>query len=112
MIHLANQRDRGTKDDRAHGGAEIGQYRLPGTGEPCAETMRSQDAGKQDCQAQQACDLYPMRRDERQERRGDQEAADDGDHNRDVDAGRERRECDADGGDNRRRDHAIGFPSR
>ena len=41
MIHLANQRDPGTKDDRAHGGAEIGEDRLPGAGEPGAETMGS-----------------------------------------------------------------------
>ena len=112
MIHLANQRDPGAKDDRAHGGAEIGEDRLAGAGEPGAETMGGKDAGKQDRQAQQAGDLYPMRRDERQERRGDQEAADDGHHHRDVDAGSERRKCDADGGDSRRRDHAIGFPSR
>jgi hypothetical protein len=74
--------------------------------------MSAEDTGKQDCQAQQACDFCPMRCDERQERRGDQKAADDGDHHRDVDARSERRKCDTDGGDNRRRDYAVSFPSR
>ena len=111
MIHLANQRNSGTKDDRAHGGAEIGEDRLPGAGKPAAETMGGQDAGKQDGQAQQSRELYPMRRDECQKRRGDQKTADDGDHHRDVDAGSKRWKCDADGRGDRRRDHAIGFPS-
>jgi hypothetical protein len=111
VIHLANQRDSGAKDDRAHGGAEIGEDRLPGAGEPAAETVGGQDAGKQDGQAQQAGDFDPMRRDERQKRRGDQKTVDDGDHHRDVDAGSERRKRDADGSGDRRRDHAIGFPS-
>jgi hypothetical protein len=74
--------------------------------------MGAEDTGKQHGQARQACDFYPMRRDERQERRGDQKAADDGHHHRNVDAGSERWKCDAEGGASRRRDHAVGFPSR
>ena len=85
---------------------------MAGTGEPGAEAMGTEDAGKQHGQARQACDLYPMSRDEREKRSGDQKAADDGCHHRDVYAGSERRKCDADGGDSRRRDHAISFPSR
>ncbi len=35
-------RDSGTKDDRPHGGAEVGEHRLAGTGEPTAEAMGQQ----------------------------------------------------------------------
>jgi len=49
---------------------------------------------------------------ERQERGRDQETADDGYHHSDVDAGSERRKCNADGGEGCRRDHAIRLPSR
>jgi hypothetical protein len=51
------------------GGAEIGEHRLPGSGEPAAETMGNKDAGKQDGEAQQARDLDPVRRDKGQKRR-------------------------------------------
>ncbi|MGY3122053.1 hypothetical protein ACVWXQ_005990 [Bradyrhizobium sp. S3.14.4] len=50
--------------------------------------------------------------DEGEEGGCDQEAADDGNDDGDVDAGRERRQRAADGGGRRRRDHAVGFPLR
>ena len=68
MIHLANQGDRGTKDDRAHAGAEVGEHGLARTGEPGTEAMGADDAGKQNCQTQQACEFYPMGSNESQKR--------------------------------------------
>jgi hypothetical protein len=112
MIHLANQGDPGAKDDRADACAEVDEDRPAGTGEPGAEAVGDDNADEQNCQTQQARDVHPMGRDESQERSRDQKAADDGDHDSDVDAGRERRKCNADGGQRRRRNHAIGFPSR
>ena len=53
-----------------------------------------------------------MGSDESEERGRDQKAADDGHDHRDVDFGSEWRKRVADGGDDRRRDDAIGFPSR
>ena len=49
---------------------------------------------------------------EGQERSRNQQAADNGDHHGECDAGSERRKRRADGGEDRRRDHAIGLPSR
>ena len=77
MIHLADQRDPGTKDDRADAGAEVGKDRPPGTGEPGAEAMGADDAGEQNGQPRQARDLDPVGRDESEERRCDQQTADD-----------------------------------
>jgi hypothetical protein len=53
-----------------------------------------------------------MGRDECEECRRDQEAADDANDHGDVGAGGDRRQCASDGGSGRRRDHAIGLPSR
>ena len=111
MIHLADQRDPGTEDDRADAGAEVGKDRPAAAGEPGAEPMGGDDAGKQDGQPRQARDLDPVGRDEREERRRDQEAADDAHDHGDVGAGSERRQCAPDGGRGRGRDHAIGLPS-
>src|ERR1700694_5793676 len=74
--------------------------------------MGADDADKQNCQTQQACELAPVGGDESQERGRDQQAADDGYHHRDVDAGSKRRKRGADGGESRRRSHAGGFPLR
>ena len=112
MIHLADQRDPGTEDDRADAGAEVGKDRPAAAGEPGAEPMGGDDAGEQDGQPRQARDLDPVGRDECEECRRDQEAADDADDHGDVGAGSERRKCAPDGGRGRRRDHAIGLPSR
>ena len=53
-----------------------------------------------------------MGSDESEEGSRDQQAADDGYDHRDVDAGSAWRKRSANGGEGRRRDHAIGLPLR
>ena len=74
MIHLADQGDPGTEDDRANASAEIGQDRPAGTGEPGTEAVVDDKAGKQNGQTQQACDFHPVRCDESEEGGRDQTA--------------------------------------
>jgi hypothetical protein len=112
MIHLANQGDPGTKDDRADTRAKVGKDRPARASEPGAAAIGADDAGNQNCETQQPCKFRPMGSDESEERGRDQNAADDGHDHRDVDLGSEWWKRTADGGEDRRRDHAIGLPSR
>ena len=112
VIHLANQGDPGPENDRADACAKIGEDRPARASEPGAEAIGANDAGDQNCQAQQPCKFRPVGSDESEERGRDQKAADDGHNHRDVDIGSERRKRAADGSENPRRDQAIGFPSR
>lgn len=112
MIHLADQRDARAEDDGADARAEIGENDAAGRGEPRAKTAGDDHAGKQDRKAQQPRDLGPVRRDKGEECSRDQQAADDGNDNRDVDARRKRRQRMPNGGGGGRRDHAIDLPLR
>jgi hypothetical protein len=72
VIHLADERNRSTEHDGAHGNRRVGKIRLVASREPRSDPMGAGDAGEEHAKAGGARDRRPIGSNKREERGRDQ----------------------------------------
>jgi hypothetical protein len=111
VIHLPDQRNRRAEHDRADARAEIREHRPSPAGEPGAGPIGRHNPRKQDREAERARDLGPIGGNEGKKCGGDQQAAENAHHDRDIDARSQWRERVADRAANLGADDAVRLPA-